>query len=529
MKKITYRFRNIALLIGIAILAVGQTAHARLIFTTEEDATNADLYQIDADGSASDVDLVFGDTLTNRLRMNAASGDFTLSGALSLDGNELQNFIVENSAADPVACAIATEGRMYYNTTDDKISYCNGTSWVVLQAGGVGSITSSDILDGTITTDDIADGTITADDIADGTIDADALGPDSVGTSEVIDNSLTADDLGADSVGSSEIATGAVGTDEIADGSITSTDILDGTIDADALGADSVGTSEIIDGSITADDLGTNSVDADEIAANAVGTSEIDDESITSSDILNGTITADDLGTDSVGNDEIATDAVGSDEIGTGAVGTDEVANNSLTADDLATDSVDADEIATSAVGTDEIADGTVAFSDIAARAATFTLAPEFQNFTIVADGTNNTGTMESDHDATTNRNYYKWSAKNGGALQDYDIVLQWTVPENFQSWTAAPISIDYRTETALDADNDIEIVDIIGTDGNSVTNIDTGSTPAASATWVDDHGITFTGGTFTPGETMTIQIKMSAMNSNAAYLGQIKFNANVK
>ncbi len=113
--------------------------------------------------------------------------------------------------------------------------------------------------------------------------------------------------------------------------------------------------------------------------------------------------------------------------------------------------------------------------------------------------------------------------------MQDYDIILQWAIPENFQGWQATPITIDYRTDTANLADNAIEIVDIIGTDGSPVTSIDSGDTPAASTTWVNDNAITFTGGTFTPGQYMTIRIRMFSEDQNASYVGEIKFNTNVK
>ncbi len=285
MKQITYRFRNIVLICIISVLAVS-TANARLIFTTEDDGTASESYRIDREGASTTfIDLAFGSDLTNRLRYDVSTDTFILSDSLNLSAQELQNFIVEKLAADPTACNAGAEGRMYYNTVDSDLLYCNGTTWVTLQVGGVGSITSSDIADGTI----------------------------------------TADDLGTDSVDSDEIATGAVGTDEIADGSVTGTDIGSATITQTNLANDSVGSAQIIDGSVTADDLGTDSVDSDEIAA----------------------------------------------------------------------DAVTASEIATGAVGTDEIADGSITLADISARTGTFTLSPEFQNFTIVADGSANSGTLE--------------------------------------------------------------------------------------------------------------------------------------
>lgn len=38
-------------------------------------------------------------------------------------------------ASDPVTCSSTSLPRMYYNTTTNKINYCNGTAWVELDSG----------------------------------------------------------------------------------------------------------------------------------------------------------------------------------------------------------------------------------------------------------------------------------------------------------------------------------------------------------------------------------------------------------
>ena len=56
---------------------------------------------------------------------------------IQLSGNQLKNVRAELLAVHP---ALA-EGRYYYNTTDKKLYYCNGTEWV--SGGGILSVTAA--------------------------------------------------------------------------------------------------------------------------------------------------------------------------------------------------------------------------------------------------------------------------------------------------------------------------------------------------------------------------------------------------
>ena len=395
--------------------------------------------------------------------------------------------------------------------------------------------------------DEIAAGAVGTSEVADNTLTADDLATGSVGTDEVANNTLTSDDLATDSVNSDEIAANAVDTSEINNDAVTTdklgtagatdankvyttdgsgnpqledrTNFLPSTLTNGSIligDGTNVATAQAVTGDVTISNTGVT-----DIAANAVGTAEV----------ANNTLTADDLATDSVAADEIAA----------GAVGTSEVADNTLTADDLATDSVNSDEIAANAVNTSEIAtdavttneilDGTVAFIDIAEREVTMEIMPEFPNFTLEADGTNNRGTMESDHDAAQNTNYYKWSTRNTTA-QDYDIVFKWIVPENFQSFSTtapAPMVIDYKTTSTTSTENNITIT-LEDTAGSAVTLTGAANLVSTTAdTWVSDANIAFTGGTFTAGESATIRINMVGQRvgatRNASHMGKIKLN----
>lgn len=144
-------------------------------------------------------------------------------------------------------------------------------------------------------------------------------------------------------------------------------------------------------------------------------------------------------------------------------------------------------------------------------------------------DGTNNKGTLESffiDNDGTPgpdNINHYKWTT-NQATLQDSDLIIRFIIPAGFKYWLATPIEFTYKTGTALAADNQLDMT-IEDTTGTPVTL--TGATGLASASW-STAAVTFGGiPTWTPGQEITIKVKLSAKNTGAAYAGHIKLYYN--
>ena len=102
-------------------------------------------------------------------------------------------------------------------------------------------------------------------------------------------------------------------------------------------------------------------------------------------------------------------------------------------------------------------------------------------------------------------------------------------IPDDFQSWSTLsnPIEVDYKTNTTAVADNKLDItmkdtanaaVILDGTAGGIVSG-----TADTWATAVIDSGIAV--GTFTPGEYVTITVKMSSKSQNSSYLGAFNFN----
>ena len=64
---------------------------------------------------------------------------------INLNGLELQNFLAHNLASAPTGVG----GKIYFNTTDKKLYYYNGTSWVPVTEGAVYSGTSPINVSGT--------------------------------------------------------------------------------------------------------------------------------------------------------------------------------------------------------------------------------------------------------------------------------------------------------------------------------------------------------------------------------------------
>lgn len=90
--------------------------------------------------AATEITLQFGETLAESLKWSKVNVRFELSdnlyidGTLTLNGNldfaafELINARVENLSVAPT-CDATAKGRLYYNTGDNLIYFCNGTGW----------------------------------------------------------------------------------------------------------------------------------------------------------------------------------------------------------------------------------------------------------------------------------------------------------------------------------------------------------------------------------------------------------------
>lgn len=157
-------------------------------------------------------------------------------------------------------------------------------------------------------------------------------------------------------------------------------------------------------------------------------------------------------------------------------------------------------------------------------------LSPEYDGAVYYADGSNNVGQLSHAYDSTggAEENYYKWTSTSS-SLQDYNIAVRVRVPNNFAEWDGeAPIQFRYRTNAASADDNKITMtmIDTSGTARSLTGAADLVNTSWTTATITGPEA----GGTYTPGEFITLIVQMFARttNSGEAHAGWIKLNWDV-
>ena len=136
------------------------------------------------------------------------------------------------------------------------------------------------------------------------------------------------------------------------------------------------------------------------------------------------------------------------------------------------------------------------------------------------ATGTNS-GTMTSSLDLSNRMNYYRWTTTQVSA-QTYDIVTQVPIPADFSAWAASnPLSITSRTSSTGNGTITLELRDSGGTERCSFTSLNMGST----STWVTNTPGCLSSGTYTPGDYLTMRIRMSSTNNANVDVGNIVLN----
>ena len=150
----------------------------------------------------------------------------------------------------------------------------------------------------------------------------------------------------------------------------------------------------------------------------------------------------------------------------------------------------------------------------------------EYKDAAIQGDGTDNKGLLSSyfaDGGGTSKYNYYEWTTHQG-TMQDVDIVISFRLPEDFQSFTASPLSILYQTSDGVLTTNQIDAV-LYDTTGTAVTL--TGGTDLANPAWTTAN-ITFGGSpTFTAGDVVTLVMKLQTTGAGYARVSDVIFNYN--
>lgn len=163
-----------------------------------------------------------------------------------------------------------------------------------------------------------------------------------------------------------------------------------------------------------------------------------------------------------------------------------------------------------------------ITFTGTTRGAKQIRLAAEYQN-TVLDNGAtgNNSGTMLSSADVTNRMNFYRWTSSQGSA-QTYDIVTQVPIPQDFSAWAASnPLAITSRTSSTGNGTITLELRDSGGNVQCNFTSLTMGSTNS----WITNTPNCLASGTYTPGDYLTLRIRMSATNNANVDVGNIVLN----
>ncbi|NCP67276.1 hypothetical protein GW756_02555 [bacterium] len=151
-------------------------------------------------------------------------------------------------------------------------------------------------------------------------------------------------------------------------------------------------------------------------------------------------------------------------------------------------------------------------------------LSPRYPSSIFEADGTNNTGSMFEEEETLASGivgTILRWFSGQA-VLQDYGIVVQFTVPEGFDSFQTPALNLDYLTEGTV-ADAKVDLTVERNNDGDD--EISGAGIGLNSNTW-SNGTFTFDGTTtWTAGDTIKIKIKMFSKDAQSAKVGNIKIN----
>jgi len=166
------------------------------------------------------------------------------------------------------------------------------------------------------------------------------------------------------------------------------------------------------------------------------------------------------------------------------------------------------------------ISDRRVFNSNDTERTVTRTFRPEYEGASYQGDGTNNVGQLLVNHSGGNLMNFYQWTSSRG-SLQDYDVLLRVTLPQDFVRWGATPLAVSYRSTTGNAADNKLDIA-VFDSSGSTVTLSGT-STGLKSTTWTTTTH-TYSGApTWTAGSGSLLRFRMYAKDDEQMHLGAVK------
>ena len=150
----------------------------------------------------------------------------------------------------------------------------------------------------------------------------------------------------------------------------------------------------------------------------------------------------------------------------------------------------------------------------------------EYPNSTYFSSGAVAVGQLSTDYDTTNKENFYHWVSTRS-ALNDYWVSARVKVPKNFSTWTTGSgITLRYRTTSTSNAVNYVN-VRVLDTAGATITSFGSGQLLSSTASTWRTTPLPISGGTFTPGGSITVLFKLATTTAGTADIGKINFNWN--
>lgn len=144
----------------------------------------------------------------------------------------------------------------------------------------------------------------------------------------------------------------------------------------------------------------------------------------------------------------------------------------------------------------------------------------QYANASYQADATNNVGQMHVSHDNSNKRNFYQWTSSQD-SLQDYDILVPITLPDDFVRWGSGALQVRYRSTSASTDDNQLDI-SVFDTNGTPVS-LSGSSQDLANTSWATTT-LNFSGSpTWTAGQDILIKFTMFSKDNEQMQLGKLR------
>lgn len=172
-----------------------------------------------------------------------------------------------------------------------------------------------------------------------------------------------------------------------------------------------------------------------------------------------------------------------------------------------------------------QVSGGSISYSSGNRPSRKMVISPEYPGAVLYGDGSNNTGTMTSDYVSSGDRQtFYEWNSSEG-VIQDYTIVVRFTLPDNFSAWNTTPLVFDFVTETTSAANNQVDIS--VYLEGGSVDATDNDNVSGSAGTWTTSSDITVgnLGDCDAAGETCVVEFLMQSVSDNYVRIGDITLN----